>query len=95
MAILREHAAQVASEKEAKQRKLAEANRIEAENARRDSESRMARLYLDRWSPSYRFQSNILDFLGLCKQCESNPNPRLQPRSLTAYPINDQELPNC
>jgi serine/threonine protein kinase/WD40 repeat protein len=48
MALFREHAAKLAKEEEAKQRKMAEANRIEAENARRDSESRMARLNLER-----------------------------------------------
>jgi len=48
IAILREQAAHSAKEEETKQRKVAEANRIEAENARRDSESRMARLYLER-----------------------------------------------
>lgn len=48
IAILREQAAHSAKEEETKQRKMAEANRIEAENARRDSESRMARLYLER-----------------------------------------------
>jgi serine/threonine protein kinase/WD40 repeat protein len=61
IAIFRERAAQLAKDEEAKQRKLAEANRIEAENARRDSESRMARLYLER---------------GL-KQIDSNPHSGL------------------
>lgn len=48
VALVRASAEKQAREDEEKQRQLAEANRREADDARRDSESRLARLYLER-----------------------------------------------
>ena len=48
LADARANSEKVAREDEKRQREVAEANRIEADSARRDSESRLARLYLER-----------------------------------------------
>lgn len=93
MALFREHAAQVAREDEAKQRKLAEANRIEAENARRDSESRMARLYLERGL--HHVDSNPhsgLPWLVQAMRIEPNSSPAASVHRLRIHAMT-QELP--